>query len=73
MFIQNIPHVYSCEPLSFLELSTLKYPYYLINLQIVDENDRSKNIGKLKSFGFVVSNDEKFNFAKNKKKKKKIH
>jgi hypothetical protein len=50
----NIPVGYSCEPLAFLELSTLKYPYYLINLQIVDSNGLSQNIGKLKSFEFVV-------------------
>ncbi|CAF1068021.1 unnamed protein product [Adineta steineri] len=51
--IKNIPDAYSCEPLAFLELSTLKYPHYLINLQIVDENGLSQNIGKLTTFEFV--------------------
>ncbi|CAF1221067.1 unnamed protein product [Rotaria sordida] len=51
---KNIPDGYTCEPLAFFELSTLKYSYYLINLQIVDENGLSQNIGKLKSFIFVV-------------------
>ncbi|CAF2929790.1 unnamed protein product [Rotaria sp. Silwood2] len=50
---KNIPDGYICEPLAFFELSTLKYPYYLINLQIVDENGLSQNIGKLKSFVFI--------------------
>ncbi|CAF3479268.1 unnamed protein product [Rotaria sp. Silwood1] len=51
---KNIPVRYTCESLAFLELSTLKYPYYLINLKIIDEYGLSQNIGKLKSFKFVV-------------------
>ncbi|CAF3221300.1 unnamed protein product [Rotaria socialis] len=58
---KHIPDGYTCEPLAFLELSTLKYPYYLINLQIVDKNGLSQDIGKLKSFDFVgIHQTEKF-------------
>ncbi|CAF0951418.1 unnamed protein product [Didymodactylos carnosus] len=47
--------VYICEQLAFLELAALKYPYYLINLQIVGDKDYSQNIGKLMSLDFVVT------------------
>ncbi|CAF0948142.1 unnamed protein product [Adineta ricciae] len=50
---KDVPDAYSCESFAFLELSTLKYPYYLINLRIVDKNGLSQNIGKLKTFEFV--------------------
>ncbi|CAF0861246.1 unnamed protein product [Didymodactylos carnosus] len=45
--------VYTCESLAFLELTALKHPYYLINLQIVHDKDHSQNIGKLTSLEFV--------------------
>lgn len=52
--VQNSPDAYACDPLAFLELSTLNYPFYLINLQVVHSDDQSQSIGKLKSFEFVV-------------------
>ncbi|UJR28563.1 hypothetical protein I4U23_009796 [Adineta vaga] len=57
---KNIPDTYSCESFAFLELSTLKYPYYLINLQIIDKNGLSQNIGKLKTFEFGIYQTETF-------------